>query len=338
MSAPKRPGVCAPLGLLIPLQARRKVMAQFDKWIDGISANDSVCESAQHSLSARLAAVEHYLPLAADCADDDIECVHQLRVYTRRSMAVLKLYADLLPKKEARWFGKTLRRIRRAAGNARDLDVLAESIEDDTDKEARKFLADIRQRRKAAQRPIVAIHRKLKRHGRLRHRIEDLLQKTAPQATDGPFGSWATVRLRKTLQRFFRASPSDRRDLGSLHRFRIRGKELRYTLELLAPAFSNELRDELYPVVEQLQERLGEIHDHVVAIARFRRLVAKAKSKKKAFHVRKLLERDVVALDKRLREFSSWWTPEFETQFRDSFERLIAQSATDAPEVPEAGR
>ena len=62
-------------------------MAQFEKWIEGVSADDSTREAAQHSLRARLSAVKGYLPLAAHRAEEDVEHVHQLRVCTRRSMA-----------------------------------------------------------------------------------------------------------------------------------------------------------------------------------------------------------------------------------------------------------
>ena len=68
--------------------------------------------------------------------------------------------------------------------------------------------------------------------------------------------------MQKTVQKFFKAEPSNVGDVNALHRFRIRGKELRYAMELLAAAFPVGFRDELYPVVEQLQELLGDIIDH----------------------------------------------------------------------------
>jgi CHAD domain-containing protein len=241
-------------------------------------------------------------------------------------MAALKLFSGLLPKKEVRWFRKTLRRIRRAAGNARDMDVLAQNHEQDVGKGARAFLAEVRQRREAAQRPIVAIHRNMKRDNRLLRHIDNLLEKAGTQtsnAADGSFSQWARSRLQKRLERFFKASSSDVGDLTSLHRFRIRGKELRYAMELLAPAFPRELREELYPVVEQLQGRLGEIHDHTVAGVRLVKWVALTKSKKKAVHMRKLLEQEREQLAELLPEFASWWTPEFQARLEDSVKQLI---------------
>ncbi len=301
-------------------------MQCFEKWIEGISADDSVREAALHSVRIRLAAVQYHMPFAAERSDEDIEYVHKLRVATRRSMAALRLYAEVLPKKEAKWFHKMLRRIRRSAGNARDMDVLAQDHKTDSGKGAVAFLARVRKLRDAAQRPIVAIHRKLKRKDRFRQHIAALLGKgieKGSNAADGSFGEWANSRLRSTLKRFFKASPSDRHNLQSLHRFRIRGKELRYAMELLAPAFPTELRRKLYPVVKQLQKHLGEIHDRAVAGSRFGKWAAETESKKETAHVRKLLKKERRKLEQKVSDFASWWTPGFEARFRDSLQRLI---------------
>ena len=69
---------------------------------------------------------------------------------------------------------------------------------------------------------------------------------------------------------FFESIPGDTSDMAALHQFRIRAKSLRYAMELLAAAFGPELREVHYPVVEEVQERLGRINDHVAARDRFR--------------------------------------------------------------------
>ena len=168
-------------------------MPHFEQWIEGVTANDSVCAVAQHSLRVRLAAVRHYLSLAAVKSGEDVEYVHQLRVYTRRSMAALKLYANLLPKKEAKRLRKMLGKIRNAAGVARDLDVLTHSHESDTGKGAHKFLEDVRRRREAAQKPIVAIYRMVERKSRLRDRVDALLEKTANKDSCSAAGSFGKM-------------------------------------------------------------------------------------------------------------------------------------------------
>ena len=49
---------------------------------------------------------------------------HQLRVATRRAGAALEIFRDCLPEKDYQTARKQLRRLRRAAGAARDWDVL----------------------------------------------------------------------------------------------------------------------------------------------------------------------------------------------------------------------
>ncbi len=90
--------------------------SRFGKWVQVATADDSVSDAARRSLQATLAAVQHYLPLAANQASQDIEYVHQLRVFTRRSMAVIEIFGELLPKQHAKWLNRKLRQIRRAAG------------------------------------------------------------------------------------------------------------------------------------------------------------------------------------------------------------------------------
>src|SRR5262245_27990506 len=106
-------------------------MAASAKWIEGIGPESAVDDAARRSLEPRLSTVAHCLPLAAHLAEHDIEHVHRLRVATRRASAALKLYRDLLPRRARRWVKKRLRKIRRAAGDARDFDVLATRLVED---------------------------------------------------------------------------------------------------------------------------------------------------------------------------------------------------------------
>src|SRR4051794_41529286 len=103
-------------------------MAASGKWVEGIGPETPVEEAARKSLEPRLAAVARCLPLAAHLAEHDVEHVHRLRVATRRACAALKLYRELLPGKEARWLKRRLRKVRKAAGDARDLDVLSQRL------------------------------------------------------------------------------------------------------------------------------------------------------------------------------------------------------------------
>src|SRR5215207_4659614 len=125
----------------------RIAMAPSGKWIEGIGPETTVVDAARRSLEPRLAAVAHTLPLATHLAEHDIEHVHRLRVATRRAAAALKLYRDWLPTKTTRWIKKRLRQIRRAASDARDLDVLIQRLQRESGQRAEpivRFLAEKR--------------------------------------------------------------------------------------------------------------------------------------------------------------------------------------------------
>jgi CHAD domain-containing protein len=291
-------------------------MSQLGKWIDGLAPQNSVSEAARLSLDARLSAVTYWLPLAAAYAHQDVEFVHHLRVSTRRAKAALKLYRDWLPRRPARWLKKRLRNIRRAAGDARDLDVLAERLRCQLGPRGDDLLTDIAARRAAAQPAIRQARDRACRGDRMRRKAAKLLGRLAPRATAGradrkqPFGDWAAAKLRSIAERFFAAAPGDDADRAALHQFRIRGKALRYAIELLAPAFGPELREQYYPIVEELQEQLGRINDHADGADRLREWRDLASAPEQAALLDECLEKEQDHLADAIDQFRRWWTPE----------------------------
>ncbi len=304
-------------------------MARMDKWISGVSPDDRTSDVAGRTLRFRLAAVQHYLPLAAEKPDEDVEYVHELRVATRRTTAALRLYADMLPRRRTARMETRLKQIRRAAGDARDCDVLAQRLSEcHSDAEAQRFLEEVRSRRRQAQRPIQAVYRRLKKDDRFDRRVKKLLRGVRPrgkaESKDPRFGEWARTCLRRIVNRFFKAAPTDGTDASALHRFRIRAKELRYEMELLAGAFPPDFVEKLYPVVETLQQQLGEINDHATAQARLRHRIDAADDPSEADHLRTLLEDEYARLNRSRRTFLQWWTPQRKDDLQARFNELLA--------------
>jgi CHAD domain-containing protein len=307
-------------------------MTPLSKWIDTLAADGRVSDAARVSLEARLATVAYWLPLAARQIDADVEKVHQLRVATRRAIAALRLYDDWLPAEPARWLSKRLKKIRRAAGAARDLDVLSERLRNELDMPAGGVLALVAERRAAAQPKIVAIAERCQQDNCFGRRTGELLHDIRPRGRvaktqDVSFRNWADIRLGQAAENFFAALPSQGIDLSALHQFRIRGKRLRYTLELLAPAFGAELRDQHYPVVQELQEQLGRINDCVAADVRLRRWRRKAESPAVQEILGTLIERQRLQLDEAIAQYRAWWTPERADALRQGLATLIGQAA-----------
>jgi CHAD domain-containing protein len=303
-------------------------MARLSKWIDAIPPGGRVSDAARISLEARLATVAYWLPLAARQIDDDTEKVHQLRVATRRAIAALKLYRDWLPQDGSRWLSNRLKKIRRAAGDPRDLDVIAQWIRKELDSQAGGILARVADERAEAQPKIMAVAEKCESKNRFRRKMYGLLTGVRPRGKrqktqDVSFHNWAETQLAQAADNFFAALPNQNSDLSALHQFRIRGKQLRYTLELLASAFGPELREEQYPIVQRLQELLGQINDCVSADARLRRWHRKSDSPTDQELLVKLIDRQRAQLDEAIVEYRAWWTPERTENLRQGLATLV---------------
>src|SRR5271167_2033972 len=93
------------------------------KWIHDLKPDTKLADAAQRVLGVRMGVVGDYLPLALHEPEKDPENVHQLRVGTRRARAALDIFSVCLSERMYKKVKKSLRRIRRAAGAARDWDV-----------------------------------------------------------------------------------------------------------------------------------------------------------------------------------------------------------------------
>ncbi|MBV8488371.1 MAG: CHAD domain-containing protein, partial [Planctomycetaceae bacterium] len=298
---------------------------------------------AARSLRNRLGAVLQVLPLAARKAEEDIEYVHQLRVWTRRACAALDLYEELLPRRRCAWLKKQLKRVRRAANDARDCDVLIERLKTERSYQAAGlWLEELRAERSEKQKAIVTAERRLSRGHRFLRRSEKLMKRLQSRdeksggAAPSSFGDWAPDRLRPLVEHFLAAVPADRTDNSALHQFRIRGKQVRYAMELLAGAFSEEFRTKLYPVIEAMQGRLGEINDLATSIDRLtRKLDASADSAgEKSWQL--LLARHRALLEEARQVFWDWFDSQQLQELRKGFERELGRvtQTADPPSRP----
>ena len=307
---------------------------RFDKWLTNLRPEDTLDVVLAKSLRSRIDAVCHYLPLAAEHFDEDVEYVHLLRVWSRRSVAVLRLYRTVLPKKRAKRLRKRLRQVRAAAGSARDYDVLLQRHEpDDRDPHAARFFQQLSRERRAAQEPICRISRKLRRGKELRHAVEKLHQslnrKRGAQLVQKRFSDWSREPLRRLVTRFQCAAPADPTDLAALHRFRIRGKQLRYGIELLAPAFPAALSEQVYPNLQNLQEQLGQLNDRAVAVRRLNRWIQAERDPRSRLHLQELLNREHESQDQLIREIESWWSSQQLEELLRTISEFVAPSKSE---------
>ncbi|MEK6261216.1 MAG: CHAD domain-containing protein [Planctomycetota bacterium] len=201
----------------------------------------------------------------------DVERVHQLRTETRRADAALRLFADWLPRRRADWIRRRLGDVRCKAGTVRDLDVLMLPLEElgrQLPKQAGKWLLDRAELFRAeAMHSLRRFCRQLLKHG-FEDRTRSLTDRigwrhASAEPSPSELGSLAIGRLATD---FFCRVDLLRDDRQQLHKVRILGRRLRYTLDLLRdvlPAFPAEAACR---ELSEIQESLGLANDQATAL------------------------------------------------------------------------
>jgi CHAD domain-containing protein len=243
------------------------------KWIDDLTGNVPWTEAARHVLKIRLEAVAERLPDAILRAEENIEHVHQLRVSTRRAGAAVRIFGGLLPAKTHRTVNKRLKRMRRAAGEARDWDVFQEMIVQRGEASRKSspggldFLLGYAQGQRAVAQKHLADMEPLvdEDHPAFLH---DVLHSLPDDPSLGSFREHAVPLLTNLGGELETAASRKLTDYDELHQVRILGKKLRYAMEVFAVCFDHKFRDEIYPSIEAMQEILGHANDSHVAVGR----------------------------------------------------------------------
>jgi CHAD domain-containing protein len=206
---------------------------------------------------------------------EDIEPIHQLRVYSRRIRAALPLFKPCFPKKAASDWEKQMKKITKTLAQARDLDVQIEYL-DQFEKEMpeQKFHAGIRrlrmrlqQRRNKVQDKVTRALGKLSESNMLAEMeafLEPLQRGEDEQTTSISGGLYrlAEKTITKKLRNFLAYEDCIMHPdmVAELHKMRISAKHLRYTMEVFAPIYSSKLKAPLQ-TLKKTQDYLGVIHD-----------------------------------------------------------------------------
>jgi CHAD domain-containing protein len=200
------------------------------------------------------------------CLDDPAKRpVHRLRTMTRRVEAQFTLLDALhvsnISGNEAQRARRLLKKLRRAAGRVRDLDVQDDLIAENTPPKSRDEAAKLREKLKQ-QRTEAADQLKAslqKNHTRLTITLEALLNTLE---TDEPPALTSTELLRLTTDWFTAKAPVPTDDPDDLHTIRKTAKIARYLAEN-APKQARAPR-KLAAEFELLQQIGGDWHDWLI--------------------------------------------------------------------------
>ncbi len=238
--------------------------------VSGLDHGTPVRRAAHRALAARLQGVRERVAQVIDEQATQPEAVHQVRVATRRATALLRVFADALPRKKARRLRRVLRNVRKTAGAARDWHIfLSQLAHQPVFARGRRahafaFLAGYASARSAAASDtLLAGVRALRPE--LEHASAEVLQSLRKPAK-GPtrLGKLGRRELGPLVRRVEDAARVAGKQ-GQLHQVRVAAKRLRYAMEVFVDCFEESLHKSLYRAVEELQETLGHWNDSRVA-------------------------------------------------------------------------
>lgn len=307
-------------------------MPRLEKWLTAVGPDAPITRAARKALKVRLAAVEHFLKQAGQVsgqADDDAEAVHQLRIWTRRATAALRLFDDVLPRRTAKWLKRKLRSIRRTAGEARDCDVLAERLESGDLPGLAPTAVHLRVRRKRAEKQLAKSYKSLIRGKRFCRKSDKLLgkigrrEKSRKSPGQPKFGPWCRAQLRPLAEVFFELAAGDLSKDARLHELRLAGKRLRYALELAPAALPAATHRRLYDELSDLQDRLGQVCDQIVAAGRLKEWHDEARDDEVRKELRTAQGEQRKQLASSKQRFLRWWSPKRRESLRKSWERAL---------------
>ncbi|MCC6676201.1 MAG: CHAD domain-containing protein [Phycisphaerales bacterium] len=191
--------------------------------------------------------------------------IHQLRIATRRAQCAALILEPRLTPDLTSALTDPLRKLRRAAGRARDTHIRINLIKQELkplDKSARRIISSLNSRHDDD------LNRLRKTAKRRRARLADALKRAESHlAAAGPaFDELAARALRTTRAECTALAHADLNDPPHLHRLRRALKRLRYTIELAGPQHKAGLHRPITPAAQlkalaRLQDTLGQWND-----------------------------------------------------------------------------
>ncbi len=183
------------------------------------------------------------------------ERVHDLRVAVRRFTQALAAFRDVLPRAETKQIRRELKSLMDAAGEVRDFDIALKILSKCPLDGVAVLRAKLSAERSKSARALGDALRRWKSGGGASRWAEQLMP-AAPQA--GIPGN-----IEKKMRKFLEhgeAAAAAKASARQLHRLRIEGKKLRYTIELLAPAMPASAGEWLEKL-KAVQTALGDAQD-----------------------------------------------------------------------------
>lgn len=318
------------------------------KFISHLHAHMPLVEGARRVFAVRLEVVRQHIPAALQEADQDPEHIHQLRVSTRRAGAAARIFALCLPHRLAGKLGQKLRRLRRAAGDARDWDVFFATVAarfmraPQPQRPGLDFLLGYSKGQRAAAQ--LALRAAIENAGTELHQLQTAVDKALRQPSKNSrlntLADLALPTLTGLLRQLDEAAAQDLQPYEHLHRVRILGKRLRYAMEVFESCYDAPFRNQYYLAVEEMQDLLGHANDSYVAAQHLALLAQQLQDTQPGScqrwqaGIQGLLNFHQRRLPKQRRLFISWWQRWRQSGAENAFATLLSTGHNGAAPHP----
>lgn len=241
---------------------------------------------------------------------DDADAIHDLRVSIRRFTQELRVFEPWFGSKTVKRIRRPLRRLMERCGAVRNCDIAIDVLRTAGCADPKLVAGLDRERRRTSRQLAEEIEewRKTDRIGTWRDRL-----KAGRAGSRERADASARRLLPAMLEDLFRAGRTAAQPDSSprqMHRVRLKGKRVRYTLELFKRAYGKKT-EPMMNSLKILQEKLGAINDCATTLEMIRR------DRTAATAVRRLC-------GERQAEFREYWKNHFRTQERLRWKAVLS--------------
>lgn len=230
-----------------------------------------VAEASRRILAFYRRETRRFARLVTRGNGNDVEPVHQLRVWTRRWCTALDVFRDGYSAGKVGRRKRQLHDLRRSAGVTRRMDVLlaaVELLENQVPLGERDSLQSMTQHlareRRAARKILRRKLREIEKRGFWKKCKKDLREPARFSHSEESLMDRSRVSLARALAKVEKrhARYLESQEFTSLHRLRIAGKRVRYTLEIFAGAARSLEEEDLAQSLRGLLKHLGNLNDY----------------------------------------------------------------------------
>lgn len=243
----------------------------------GLDRTDSMAEAGRKVLAFHLAHMIHHEP--GTRLGEDIECLHNMRVATRRMRAALQVFGGAYIKKKTKSIRRGLKLTGRALGRVRDFDVSLKKLEEyqqslSTEEQAGVApLIQAWQAEREEARQQMLLYLDSKTYAQFKKEILHFTNTEGYGVKPLPANTPIPHQIRHIGPRIIYTRYEEvvayepilgRASLETLHNLRLAFKALRYTLEFFRELLGPEAK-QVIKQMKTMQDHLGNLNDADVA-------------------------------------------------------------------------